>query len=515
MINLKLKLFKMRWHIPRNLLMCIYLLLITGALSAQDAPTPIPPAPTLTPPTLVPALDAGAEEGVVSQSGVARIIESGRVRVGILYNEPPFGELNVRGELSGFDADLAAAIAETWGVDLRLKQVTRQTAQSMLMGGEVDLLIAAQVHRRELATQYEFSQTYHLGSQSVMVRAGDGGIKTLPELVNKRIGVTLGTPSEAALAAWSQRSGVAVTAVPFPLFERGYAALMAGEIDGIVGSRYALARIASQPDTILIIDTPLELEPYAIAMPPQDVNLRNLVNQTLQYLRIEGTLTDLRGQYFPESSYLPSVWAALPDSAPQPDQFNSVVTYPAQYVVPRLQTERVLRVALPRLPEGDAQTDSLRRLDTFYRGLVDEIGRRWQVRVEYVLVETPTQGLEAVANGQADFAVGVQANWEWDERVDFSGPYLLRGLRLLLKQNSNTFGFEELRGGRYVAYPIEQPELQALAIATAEEFNAVIRTYGAREQDLAHAIVDENNADAAFADSIALLPFIEQYANQT
>ncbi|MBC8099791.1 MAG: transporter substrate-binding domain-containing protein, partial [Armatimonadetes bacterium] len=122
---------------------------------------------------------------------------------------------------------------------------------------------------------------------------------------------------------------------------------------------------------------------------------------------------------------------------------------------------------------------------------------------------------EAVANGQADFAVGVQANWEWDERVDFSGPYLLRGLRLLLKQNSNTFGFEELRGGRYVAYPIEQPELQALAISTAEEFNAVIRTYGAREQDLARAIVDENNADAAFADSIALLPFIEQYANQT
>ena len=60
----------------------------------------------------------------------------GKVRVGMLYNEPPFGEYNIRGEETGFDADLARAMAEAWGVQVEFQQVTRQTGIDMVTSGD-------------------------------------------------------------------------------------------------------------------------------------------------------------------------------------------------------------------------------------------------------------------------------------------------------------------------------------------------------------------------------------------
>jgi ABC-type amino acid transport substrate-binding protein len=482
------------------------LLLITVTLTAQPDPVP-----TLVPPTPVPVIDGGESEALIAESGIQRILNTGRMRVGILANEPPFGEFNVRGEWNGFDADLARAIAETWGVELRFKQVTRQTAREMLERSEIDMLIAAQVHRRDLDAEFEFSQTYFMGSQSMMVMAVEGGPKTLAEMANRRVGVTMATPSETALGNWTQRSGIPISVLPYPTLERTYAALIGGEVDGIVGSRHQLVRLATQPDTILIMDEAVELEPYAIAVPRQDVSLRNLVNRTLQHLRQNNKLAEIRNTYFPESSYLPAVWAGLGEEIPKPDQFATAVTYPSQFVVPRLQEQQVLRVAIQSTPDQGEVPVSLQRIDTFHRSLIDEIARRWNIRVEYVPVENPTQGMELVSSGQADVAVGVQPSWDWDEQVDFTSPYLLRGLRLMVKQNSNIAGFAELRGGKYVAYPVERPEVEDIAVQKAAEVNAVIRTFGSREQDFALALLEDNNADVAFADSIALLPLIEQY----
>jgi ABC-type amino acid transport substrate-binding protein len=502
-------------HQMKRLSLFVFLVFVIALFTTTQAQPPdsdqAAPVGTLVPPTLVPLIDTGEGEGVVAESGIARIMNTGRVRVGILANQPPFGELNVRGDWNGFDADLGRALAEIWGVEVRFKQVTNQTGLDQLDRREVDMLIAGQVHQRNLDDNFEFSQTYYLGSQSVMVKAGETAPKTLAELANRRIGVTMATDAEAALTRWMQQSGVPVTPQQFTTLDQAYNALMNDEVDAIAANRYQLSLIAPQPELIAILEEPLELEPYAIAMPRQDVSLRNLVNKTLQYLRQNGRLAEIRQVHFPESDYEPAVWDALGEEAPKPDQFPVEVSYPTQYVVPRLEAERVLRVAIPRLPEGDDIPQSAQRLDTFYRSLMDEFGRRWQVQIEYVAVDDPTQGLEAVANGQADVAVGVQPSWDWDERVDFTDPYLLHGLRLLVPKNGSFFGFRDLAGGRFVAFSRDDPEIVEIIRQEAEEANARVETLETREQDFALQILEEDNADVAFADSIVLLPHVEQY----
>src|SRR5690606_25560956 len=180
-------------------------LLLTTVLPL--AAQPDQPVPTLVPPTLVPAPDAGMTDALVSASAVVRILNEGKVRVGILYNAPPFGLLNIRGAVAGFDADLARSMADAWGVEVEFVQVTRQTALDMLLNDQVDLLAAALVHHRDLDRKVEFSYTYYQGSQSVMLRDDDGAA-VLAHLADRRLGVVIGTASEVAVQAWQARAGV-------------------------------------------------------------------------------------------------------------------------------------------------------------------------------------------------------------------------------------------------------------------------------------------------------------------
>src|SRR5262249_19679231 len=153
-------------------------------VTAQDS------APTLVPPTLVPTLPPMDTDALPSESGIARIMRDGVVRVGILYNEPPFGVFGIRGDETGFDADLARALAEAWGVRVEFRQVTRQTGIDMVTSGDIDLLLAAQPHERALDSRVEFSQSYYPSVQALVVRQGDGAT-ILSHMDGRKVGVVI------------------------------------------------------------------------------------------------------------------------------------------------------------------------------------------------------------------------------------------------------------------------------------------------------------------------------------
>jgi ABC-type amino acid transport substrate-binding protein len=466
------------------------------------------PAPTLVPPTLVPTLDAGLFDTIPTESGIARIVRDGVVRIGILYNEVPFGLLNIRNEVAGYDADLARSLADLWGVQVQFVQVTRQTAIDMLRSGQVDLLIAAQVHQRNLDALVEFSQTYVISSQSLMVRVEDTA-QTLADMANRRVGVVMGTTSETAVAAWQAGSAAPVTVQSYVTLSQAVTALFANEVDGIVATRTRLLRSVAQPETVRILEEPVSPEPYAIAVRRQDVNLRNLVNRSLQYLARNGRIHEIHDANMPEVPFheetIP-IWANLGDDAPRPDQFPTDITYPQQYILPRVMNDRIVRIAgildavTPETPEN------VRRLDAFNRAVIETMAARWGVGVQYV-PNSATNPLDFVATGQADIAVGVQADWTWADRVDFTQGYFMRGYRLMVEQDSGIADFVNLRGGRWVAIDLNDPVARELALAEAAEDNVRIEIL--QTDDAAFAVLVENNADAIFGDTLWLIPQLE------
>lgn len=487
----------------------VFLIVVSLSVSVVlPADSPLQPAPTRVPPTLVPTTAPPSSDALANESTLARIKRDDKVRVGLLFNAPQFSEMNIRGEVTGFEADLARSMAETWDVDFEPVQVTRQNALDMLRSGAVDMLLASQVHRRDLDSLVEFSQTYYWGSQSMMVRPDDAAVR-LSEMANRRIGFVLGTASAEAISLWQQRAGIGVTLQSYLTLDQALTALVNSEVDGVVDSRVNLLRLLVQP-VARILDEPVGPEPYAVVIRRQDVNFRNLINSTIQYLAQKGRIQELYKTYLPGTSYPLNalfIWKGIGDSAPKLDQFSELVEYPERYTLPSIRQNGVVRVAGVRDLSPDAP-ESERRFDAFNRQLIEAMASRWEMRVEYV----PNSGDNAadlVAAGQADIAVGLPLDWGLADRVDLTHPYLLHGERLLVKKNSQYETFLDLRA-RIVAVFASEAGAADRVNEIARSVNSGVRVFIVnREQDLAQVLLVENNADAAFGDSLKLIPHLE------
>ncbi|MCS6835024.1 MAG: transporter substrate-binding domain-containing protein [Anaerolineae bacterium] len=462
--------------------------------------------PTLVPPTLVPTLQRPLQDFILAESGVARIAREGKVRIGVLYNEPPFGEINVRGELSGMDADLGRLLAQTWGVEVVFVQVTRQNRLEQVERGLVDLLIAAQVQRRELDSRVEFSEPYRVGRQAVMVRSDDGA-QALNDLTTRRLGVVLGTEGEAALRNWQARRGLNLQVQSYLIADQAVSALFAQEVDAVVGRVEHLRRLViNQLDSVRFLEEPLEVEPFAVVVARQDSNLRLLVNRTLQYLVQREELQKLHARYFPGERFPTdalTLWANVGNDAPKPAMFNEPLKFPLQYAVPRIRASGVLRVA-GLLPLPVDASEGERRLDQFNRAIVDQVAARLGLQVELV---DHGDFVEAVEQNWADVAVGLSLDWNLANRIDFSQAYGLRGDRLMVKANSSIMGFNELRG-RWLGTMAEDEGARERAQFWADSINARVRFYSTFEADAASAMLVQNNADAIYGDSLRLIPHL-------
>lgn len=490
--------------------MALLSLLLLGAAVSLSADVPAQAVPTLVPPTLVPTLDAAAvSDALLSESTVARIQRDGKVRVGLLYNAPPFGEMNIRGEVAGFDADLARAMAETWGVTFEPVQVTRQTALETLRKGRVDMLVAAQVHYRDLDSQVEFSQTYYPTQQAMLLRIDDGAA-SLTDMANRRIGVVTGYPGEQAVMNWQQRTGIAISIQQYLTLDQAIVGLLTNEVDGVVENHVQLTRVVRDPSQVKVLGEPVAHEPYSIVLPRQDVYFRNLINRTLHYLVQTGRMNEIHQKVFNGTKYpdnaLP-IWANVGDEAPKPDQYGSDVPYPTQYVVPRIQTGRTVRVAgVADLPPDAMESE--KRLDALNRAMAEALAARWGSTIQFI-PNSVANAVDLVANGQADMAVGVPLDWSLTDRVDFSSFYYLHGDRLLVEENSPFETFNDLRG-RTVGIFASEPGVADRVNALADQVNTGVNIFTIlREQDAALTILTEDNVDVIYGDILKLLPHVE------
>ncbi len=492
----------------------ISILCFTSLNLAQDDP-----APTLVPPTPVPVEPTGEADFVLSQSSIARLQQNNVLRVGILYNEIPFGQYNIRGEVTGFDADLARLLAETWDVDLEFVQVTRQNRLELLANGTVDLLLAAVVHQRELDAQFEFSQTYRLGAQVIMVEsepdtaAGEIDIASIFNLGGQAVGYVVGTTGQTALINWMATSGVQVQPVAYLTYDRLLAALFGGEVVAIAGRDTHLLRTANAVlDAVEILETPLEQEAFGIVMLRQDLHFRNLINRTLQYLASDGdigsqsTLEALHTEYFPNDDFpyaALTIYNNVGDDAPVPSQFPTDVPLPAVYTATSIINNGVVRVAGIQSP--DSLPPEQVTLALVNRSLVEQMAARWGVQVQFV----DGDSIQLIANGQADMAVGITPDWN-AASVDFSQPYVQHGRRIMYPEGRSLAQFGDLRTTtRIVATLNNEPDAQDLAEAWADfvgVFN--IRFFGTTIDNAAETILENNNALVVFGDTFSLLPIV-------
>ncbi len=494
---------------------CVSFLLVALILSlappqlAQDSP----PAPTLAVPTLMPvAADPEPVDALAAVSAVAEIIESGVFRVGLLFNDPPYSELTLRGAVSGFNADLLRNIAKLWESEIEFIQVTRLNAIEKLNRGEAHAVASALVHYRDLDAAVDFSHTYLQGKQSLLV-AADSPFATSADLVDQTIGYVLGTRSERVLAIWQDRLGNELSLRPYLTLDRAIAAVARAEVAGVLAEEQALLRLTADNGADLkLLDQSVVSEAHAFAVRRQDAPMRLLLNRSLQFLAREGELDVLFREYFPDAAYngdIIALWSNIGDEV-TPALFPTAIRYQSSYALPRILSRGVLRVA----GVGDstqAATAGQRRLTQLNLALANEIAARWSVNLELVPSDS-SSAADLLNSGAVDLVVGLKPDWAGADALEYSMPYLLHGDRLMVRTNSGIAGFNNLRG-RFVGVLIGDAASRDRAEAWADSINATVRFIQTTESGAAQTLLEFNNANAIYADSLALIEHLAANPN--
>ncbi len=485
----------------------------TQAPSGTPPPTTTPDLPAMLPvPTVIPPAAESRPTPLPTVSALARIRSEGNVRAGVLYNNPPMSSLSERGEVIGYAADLARAVAADWGVEVEFVQVTRQNALAMMLAGEVDVLVGIFPHTLEGEEVAGFSQTYFPSGQYFLVKE-DGGLPDIASLNGRRVGVVQGTASEWSLGQALSTGVLTATPLLYLTLDLAVGALGSGEVDAVLSEEVQLVRLRDRLAGLSILPEPLEAQPYAFVFQRHDDALRYLLDRSLQRLASNGTLDEFRRTWLPSvMAEIPiPVWPGVMEDERTLESFDTALVYEPSPVLTRIRNGESIRVA--GLELSDQLTGLNARLETFYQALVQEMASRWGVPVEFIPASA-ANGVELVATGQADLAVGVTPRWTGPYEVAYTAPLVLHGDRLMVPFNSRIEGYADLRGGRWVGIFASEPGSATQVNELASSVNAMVNIYTIiNDGDAVYSMLVDKNIDVVFGDSLRLIPLAEANAD--
>lgn len=119
----------------------------------------------------------------------------GTVRIGVSLGGEPIGFRDAQNNPVGYDVDVATMLAAKLGVPVEFTDVSGDARISMLVSGQLDIVVANTSATLERAKTVDFSIPYNRAGLRVIVQA-DSGIKDLKDLAGKSIVVGRGTTGE-------------------------------------------------------------------------------------------------------------------------------------------------------------------------------------------------------------------------------------------------------------------------------------------------------------------------------
>ncbi len=141
----------------------------------------------------------------------------GRVRVGFIPGQAPYSHFNARGELVGFDVEMAHALARELGVAVEFAPVPRAGIVDVLEKGRVDVVMAGVLLTTQRASRVEFSTPYLDEVLAFVVPDHRRAEFSDAARVRATPGLRVGVPDLPYVQQIVAREFPGVTIVPMPL----------------------------------------------------------------------------------------------------------------------------------------------------------------------------------------------------------------------------------------------------------------------------------------------------------
>ena len=203
------------------------------------------------------------------------------------------------GEIVGIDVEIAYAVAEKLGYELKIEDMQFDSIISAVVSGKVDFGMSGFTVTEERKQNVDFSTPYTTAKQSVIVQEGSE-ITSVDDLFNVEneyeIGVQIGTTGDLYITGDIEANGLKHSVEPFNKYGDAVAALIAGKVDClIVDDQVAIAFVAAN-EGLAILDTAYALEEYAICF-AKESELYDSFNAALEELIADGTVQAIIDKY--------------------------------------------------------------------------------------------------------------------------------------------------------------------------------------------------------------------------
>jgi len=228
---------------------------------------------------------------------------------GVKDSQPPFGFVDEKtNQIVGFEIDLVQALADRLGVKLELKPVTSSTRIPMLTQGAVDVVAATMTHKKEREDQIDFSITYFMTGQKLLVKK-DGGVKSVADLAGKKVASVKGSTSEQNV----KKAQPGCTVISFETYPEAFLALKQGKVQAMTTDESILVGIKNSddtPDAWDIVGDFISPEPYGLGLPENDSDFRDAVNLALMDMWEKGDYQKIYDKWFGKGKKdaLPLTW---------------------------------------------------------------------------------------------------------------------------------------------------------------------------------------------------------------
>lgn len=237
--------------------------------------------------------DAQSTDGTASDGAFT-------LTVGFDQGYPPYGYVGDDGEFTGFDLELAKAVCEKNGWELKLEPIDWDAKDALLGSGNINCIWNGfTMEGREKG--YTFSEPYMYNEQVVVVKS-DSDIKNLEDLADKIVMTQVDSAALDVLES-TEDGGQAELAGTFKElqtigeYNSAFMQLESGMVDAVACDlSIAAYQMAAKPDAYTKLGV-LAPENYAVGFKLGEEDLAKQVTDTLKELNEDGTVKELCDKY--------------------------------------------------------------------------------------------------------------------------------------------------------------------------------------------------------------------------
>lgn len=231
-------------------------------------------------------------KGASSGSGSdMNLLEDGKLTYASSGLYKPFN-FTEAGELTGFDVEIGAAIAEKMGLEPNPVTTPWETITQSLLGNKFDVIIGSMAITAERAERVNFSDPYYYSGGMIFTPEGSD-IASAKDLEGKTIGVVAQSTYDTAAQEYTD---------DIKYYNSDVVALkdltVEGRLDAVITADVVGFEAIANGMEIKEVGDPLWIEQAAVAVRKDDEKLLEEINKAIQEIVEDGTYEEISNKWF-------------------------------------------------------------------------------------------------------------------------------------------------------------------------------------------------------------------------